>query len=83
MTTNVKVAQNVSSDGAIITGFRYIDVNTTLGDEGGGASPTPTTTEFLLYIPIQLLQVKLLFQEQSRLQIDQLKEQLFDIVWEH
>ena len=47
MTTNVKVAQNVSSDGAIITGFRYIDVNTTLGDEGGGASPTPTTTRVL------------------------------------
>ena len=40
MTTNVKVAQNVSSDGAIITGFRYVDTNTSLGDEGTGSSPT-------------------------------------------
>ena len=38
MTTNVKVAQNVSSDGAIITGFRYVDTNTSLGDEGTGSS---------------------------------------------
>jgi len=47
MTTNIKVAQNVSSDGAIITGFRYIDVNTTLGDIGTGSSPTPSTTRVL------------------------------------
>ena len=47
MTTNIKVAQNVSSDGAIITGFRYIDVNTTLGDAGTGSSPTPSTTRVL------------------------------------
>ena len=39
MTTNIKVAQNVSSDGAIITGFRYVDTNLTLGDEGTGSSP--------------------------------------------
>jgi|TARA_R100000781_G_scaffold52433_1_gene34406 hypothetical protein len=47
MTTNVKVAQNVSSDGAIITGFRYIDTNLTLGDEGTGSDPTPSTTRVL------------------------------------
>ena len=47
MTTNIKVAQNVSSDGAIITGFRYVDTNTSLGDEGTGSSPTPSTTRVL------------------------------------
>jgi len=47
MSTNVKVAQNVSSDGAIITGFRYVDTNTSLGDEGTGSSPTPSTTRIL------------------------------------
>ena len=47
MSTNIKVAQNVSSDGAIITGFRYIDTNLTLGDEGTGSSPTPSTTRIL------------------------------------
>jgi hypothetical protein len=47
MGTNVKVAQNVSSDGAIIIGFRYIDSNTTLGDEGTGSDPTPSTTRVL------------------------------------
>ena len=44
MTTNIKVAQKVSSDGAIITGFRYVDTNTSLGYQGTGSSPTPSTT---------------------------------------
>ena len=44
MTTNIKVAQNVSSDGAIITGVRYVDTNTSLGDEGTGSIPSPSTT---------------------------------------
>ena len=48
MSTNVKVAHNVSSDGAIITGFRYVDTPAvTLGSEGGGDSPTPTTNRIL------------------------------------
>ena len=47
MASNIKVAQNVSSDGAIITGFRYIDTNLTLGDEGTGSSPTPSTTRIV------------------------------------
>ncbi len=47
MASNIKVAQNVSSDGAIITGFRYIDTNLTLGDEGTGSSPTPSTTRVI------------------------------------
>jgi len=47
MTTNIKVAQNVSSDGAIITGFRYVETNASLGDEGTGSSPTPSTTRVL------------------------------------
>ena len=46
MSTNVKVAQNVSSDGAIITGFRYIDSNQTVGEEGIGQN-SPTTTRVL------------------------------------
>jgi hypothetical protein len=46
MSTNVKVAQNVSSDGAIITGFRYIDSNLTVGEEGIGQN-SPTTTRVL------------------------------------
>ena len=45
MASNIKVAHNVSSDGAIITGFRYVDAPTvTLGSEGGSDNPTPTTT---------------------------------------
>ena len=48
MSTNVKVAHNVSSDGAIITGFRYVDTPAvTLGSEGGGDIPTPTTNRIL------------------------------------
>ena len=48
MSTNVKVAHNVSSDGAIITGFRYVDTPAvTLGSEGASDSPTPTTNRIL------------------------------------
>ena len=48
MASNIKVAQNVSSDGAIITGFRYVDTPTvTLGSEGGSDNPTPTTTRII------------------------------------
>ena len=47
MTTNIKVAQNVSTDGAIITGFRYVDSGLTLGDEGTGSSPTPSHTRVM------------------------------------
>ena len=37
MASNIKVAHNVSSDGAIITGFRFVDAPTvTLGGEGDG-----------------------------------------------
>jgi hypothetical protein len=42
MGTNIKVAQNVSSDGAIITGFRYVDSNSTVGANGGGPVPQIT-----------------------------------------
>ncbi len=45
MATNIKVAQNVSSDGAIITGFRYVDSNLTVGANGGG--PIPQTTRVM------------------------------------
>ena len=45
MGTNIKVAQNVSSDGAIITGFRYVDSNLTVGANGGG--PVPQTTRVM------------------------------------
>ena len=48
MASNIKVAQNVSSDGAIITGFRYVDTPTvTLGSEGGSDNPTTTTTRII------------------------------------
>ena len=48
MASNIKVAHNVSSDGAIITGFRYVDAPTvTLGSEGGSDNPTPTTTRII------------------------------------
>jgi hypothetical protein len=42
MTTNIKVAQNVSTDGAIITGFRYVDSGLTLG-----STPTPSHTRVM------------------------------------
>ena len=45
MGTNIKVAQNVSSDGAIINGFRYVDSNLTVGANGGG--PVPQTTRVM------------------------------------
>ena len=47
MTKNIKVAQNVSTDGAIITGFRYVDSGLTLGDEGAGSSPTSSHTRIM------------------------------------
>ena len=48
MASNIKVSHNVSSDGAIITGFRYVDAPTvTLGSEGGSDNPTPTTTRII------------------------------------
>ena len=48
MASNIKVAHNVSSDGAIITGFRYVDAPTvTLGSDGGSDNPPPTNTHII------------------------------------
>ena len=48
MASNIKVAHNVSSDGAIITGFRFVDAPAvTLGGEGNGSNPLPTVNRIV------------------------------------
>ena len=51
MASNIKVAHNVSSDGAIITGFRFVDAPTvTLGGEGDGSNPLPTVNRIVAIV---------------------------------
>ena len=46
MSTNIKVATNTSINGDVKTIFKYVDTNTTLGNNGTGNN-RPTTTRIL------------------------------------